>query len=130
MNKGFLFASSSWKIKSHVVESQITLLAWPCLNHLQKKIAQLIIWSFLMILSWRFTSAAFEAFAEPYLCFLVSASAKKKKKKNAEVIKFLGILKENMSSWIKYIFVQERKAIIRLIKKLFLSFTQFPNLIS
>ena len=50
-------------------------------------------------------------------------------KKNAEVIKFLGIFK-NMSLRIKYIFVQERKAMFRLIKKLFLSFTQFSNLIS
>ena len=88
MNKGFLFATSSRKIKSHVVESQITLLVWPCLNHLQKNIAQLITWSFLMIQSVSFTSAAFEAFAEAYLCFLVPALAK-----NAEVIKFLGILK-------------------------------------
>ena len=28
VNKGFLFATSSWKIKSHVVESQVTLLVW------------------------------------------------------------------------------------------------------
>ena len=32
MNKGFLFATSSRKIKSHVVESQITLLVWACLS--------------------------------------------------------------------------------------------------
>ena len=50
-------------------------------------------------------------------------------KKNADVIKFLGILK-NMSPRTKYIFVQERKAMFRLIKKLFLSLTQFSNLIS
>ena len=43
---------------------------------------------FLMIQSVSFTSAAFEAFAEAYLCFLVSASAKK----NAKAIEFLGIL--------------------------------------
>ena len=46
-----------------------------------------------MIHSVSFTSAAFEAFTEVYLCFLVSASAKKKKKKNAEVVEFLRILK-------------------------------------
>ena len=40
-----------------------------------------------MIQSASFTSAAFEAFAEAYLCFVVSSSAKQ----NAEVIKFLGI---------------------------------------
>ena len=43
-----------------------------------------------MIHSVSFTSAAFEAFTEVYLCFLVSASAKKK---NAEVVEFLRILK-------------------------------------
>ena len=46
-----------------------------------------------------FTSAAFEAFAEAYLCFLVSTSAKKK----AEAIKFLRILK-NASQRAKHIF--------------------------
>ena len=48
-----------------------------------------------MIQSVSFTSAAFEAFAEAYLCFLVSGSAKKNKKtkNNAEAIKLLGILK-------------------------------------
>ena len=73
------------------MESQITLLLWPCLNHLQKNIAQLITWSSLIIQSVSFTSAVFEAFAEAYLCFSVSA------KKNAEVIKFLGILKKYIS---------------------------------
>ena len=34
------FATSSRKIKNHVVESHITLLVWPSLNHLQKNIAQ------------------------------------------------------------------------------------------
>ena len=46
-----------------------------------------------MIQSVSFTSAAFEAFAEAYLCFLVSTSAKKKKK-NTEAMKFLRILKK------------------------------------
>ena len=63
VNKDFLFATSNWKIKSHVVESQITLLVWPCLNHLQKNIAE----SFLMIQSVGFTSATSEAFAKAYL---------------------------------------------------------------
>ena len=63
-----------------------------------------------------FTNAAFEVFAEAYLCFLVSASAKK----NTELIKFLGILKN---------LVQERKVMFHLIKKLFLTLTQHSNLI-
>ena len=77
MNKGFLFAKPCQKIKSHVVESKITLLVWSCLNYLQKNIAQLITRSFLVIQSVNFTSAAFEASAEPYLCFLESGSTKK-----------------------------------------------------
>ena len=35
-----------------------------------------------------------------------------------------------MSPRIKYIFVRERKAMFRIIKKLFLSFTQFSSLVS
>ena len=75
VNKGFLFATSSRKIKSHVVESKMTLLVWP--YHLKKSIAQLITRSFLMIQLVSFTSAAFEAFAEVCLCFLASTLAKK-----------------------------------------------------
>ena len=65
-NTGFLFATSSRKIISHVVESQITLLFWPCLS-LTEKTTQLITWSFLMMQLVSFTSAEFEAFAEVYL---------------------------------------------------------------
>ena len=43
-------------------------------------------------------------FAKAYLCFLVSAMAKK----NAEAIKFLGILKKKVSKNKKYIFVYKR----------------------
>ena len=46
-----------------------------------------------MVHSASFTSAAFEAFAEACLYFLVQAL----KKKNADVIKFLGILKKYVS---------------------------------
>ena len=124
VNKGFLFAISRQKIKFHVVENQVTLLVWPCLNHLQKnrtihhmiifndsisKFYQCCIWGFYRAISMFFSICLGE--------------------KNAEVIKFFVILK-NMSPRIKYIFVQERKAICRLIKKLLLSFTPFSNLIS
>ena len=114
VNKGFLFASSSRKIKSRVVENQITSLVWPSLvYHLQKNNAQLITCSFLMIESVSFTSGAFEirlgSWQLPMLlprhlpryiyvfsiCFA---------KKNAEAIKFLGMLKST-SPRIKYIFV-------------------------
>ena len=47
-----------------------------------------------MFQSVSFTSAAFETFAETFLCLLVSGSAKKK---NAEAIKFLGNLKKYVS---------------------------------
>ena len=46
-----------------------------------------------MIQSVSFTSAAFEAFAEAYLCFLVSASLLV----NVGAIKFLGILQKYVS---------------------------------
>ena len=71
-----------------------------------------------------FTSTAFEAFAEAYLFISICLG-----QKNAYVTKFLGISK-NMSPRMKYIFVQERQAMFRLIKKLFLSLTQFSNLVS
>ena len=90
VNKGFLFATSSWKIKSHVVASQITLFVWSCLNHLQKNIAQLIASSFLMIQSVNLT----------------------------DLVQHLRTLK-NMSPRIKYIFAQERKAMFRLTKSYF-----------
>ena len=82
-----------------VVESQVTLLVRPCLSLTEKHrtINHMIIFNDLIV---SFTSAAFQGFASAYLCFLVSASAKR----NAEVIKFLGTLK-NMSLRIKYIFV-------------------------
>ena len=98
-----------WRVKE--------LLAWPCLNHLQKNIAQLITWSFLLIQLARFTSAAFEAFAEAYLCFIVSASAKK----NAEVIKFLGILKKYVSKNKTY-FCSRKKSNVSLNKKVIFVF--------
>ena len=66
------------------MESQMSLIVWPCLTHLHKNIAQLITWSCLMIQSVSFTSAAFKYFAEGYLCFLASASA----------IRFLRILRK------------------------------------
>ena len=37
VNKSFLFATSNQKIKSHVVESQITLLVWPSLSLTEKQ---------------------------------------------------------------------------------------------
>ena len=105
MNKGFLFATSSRKIKSHVVESQITLPVRPCfsLTEKQRTINHMIIFNYSIS---KFTSVAFEVFAEAYLCFLVYASAKKKKCRGNWIFKNL---KKNMSPRKKYIFVLKRR---------------------
>ena len=97
----------------------MTLLVGPCLNHLyiQKNIAQLITGSFLMIQSVSFTSTAFEAFAETFLCFLVSAL----EKKNSEVIKFSGILKKYVSQ-NKIYFCSRKKSNVSLNKKVIFVF--------
>ena len=80
VNKGFLFATSSRKIKSHVVESQITLLVCPCLSPTEKE--HTINHMIILNDSVSFASAAFEAFAKAYLGFLVPTSVKKKCKSN------------------------------------------------
>ena len=68
------------------------------------------------------TNAAFDAFADAYLCFLVSASAKKNKKKNnAEVIQFLGILKKYVSN-NKKCFCSRKKSNFLLNKKVIFVF--------
>ena len=103
------------------LKTMLWRVKWYCLfghvYNLQKNNAQLITWSFLMIQSVSFTSAAFEAFAEAYLCFLVSASAKK----NAEVIKFLGILKKYVSE-NKINFWSKKKSNVSLNKKVIFVF--------
>ena len=58
-----------------------------------------------------------EAFAEAYLCFLVSASANK----NAEAIKYSGILKKYVSKNKKY-FCLKKKRNIPLNKKVNFAF--------
>ena len=95
MNKDFLFATSSQKIKRHVLESQITLLVAEInrtINHMiifndsVSKVYQYSIWGFCQAISMVFS-----------ICLV---------KNNAELIKFLGILKKYVS---KNIFSQERK---------------------
>ena len=77
----------------------------------------------LVLQCLKFASAVSKCWA--YICFLVSASAKK----NAEAIEFLGILQKYYSKNKKiYIFV--KKEMFHLIIKLFLFLTQFSNLIS
>ena len=62
-----------------------------------------------MIQSVSFTSAAFEAFAEAYLFFSICLGKK------------ICCLR------IKYVLVQDKTAMFGIIKKLFLSFTQFQT---
>ena len=57
-------------------------------------------------------SANAEAFAKPYLFFSICFGKKKKKKeKNADEIKFLGIL-EKMSPRTKYVFVLKKSNVL------------------
>ena len=58
-------------------ESRCSYKVWSF--RVRKNNVQLITWSFLMIQSVGFTSAAFEVFAEAYLFVLVSASEKNSK---------------------------------------------------
>ena len=90
MNKSFLFATFSRKTKSQVVESRITLLVWSCLSLVEKQrtINHMIFFNDSIS---KFYQCG--AFAEAYLYFLAT-----KKKKNAEAMKFLGILKKYISN--------------------------------
>ena len=107
--------------QTHFAASFLNFI-WSCSNHLQKSIAKSVTWSFLMIRSVSFTSATFEAFAEAYLCFLVPALAK-----NAEVIKFLGILKNYVTENEIY-FCSRKKSNVSLNKKvLFVFHTIFKH---
>ena len=102
-----------------------------------RKTGQSITWSFLMTQSVGFAiapeiclgSRQMLRLLPRLICFLVSASAKKKKKKNADEIKFLGIL-EKMCLQEQNMFLFKKKAMFCLNKKLFLSLAQFSNLIS
>ena len=72
-----------------------------------------------------FTSAAFEAFAEAYLPFSVSASADTKK--TVEVIKFLVILKKYVSK-NKIYFCSRKKSNVSLNKKVIFVFHTISKL--
>ena len=97
--------------QTHFAASFLNFI-WSCSNHLQKSIAQSVTWSFLMIRSVSFTSAAFEVFAEAYHMFFSICLAKK----NGEVIKFLGILKNYVSKNRNY-FCSRKKSNVLLNKK-------------
>ena len=85
---------------------------WSCLSHLQKNIVQLITRSFLMIQSVSFTSAAFGGFCQGISMFFSICV----NRKNAEVIKFFGILKKYVSE-NKIYFCSRKESNVLLIKK-------------
>ena len=93
MNKGFLFATSSQKIKSHVVESQITLLVWPSLSLTEKQstINHMIIFSDSIS---KFYQCSIRGFYRGISLFLSICLGKEKYPK---AINFLGILKKYVS---------------------------------
>ena len=94
VNKDF-FATSSQNIKCHVVESQIALLVWPCLSLTEKQgtINHMIIFNDSV---GKFSQCSIQGFCGRISMFFSICLDKKKSinKKNAEAIKFLGILKK------------------------------------
>ena len=102
MNEGFLVVTSSQKIKSHVAESQITSLVWPCLSLTEKQntVNRMIIFNDSVS---KFYQSAFEiSFSSRRMLRLLPRQIcvfqyLPRPKKNAESIKFLGILKKYVS---------------------------------
>ena len=119
MNKGFLFATSSRKIKSHGVNSQITSLVWPCLSLTEKQhtVNHMIIFNDSVSKFYQCSvrnSLRHSANAEAISTFF-SICLSKKKKKSAEETKFSGILKKYVTKNIFF----KKKAMFFLNKKVF-----------
>ena len=117
MNKGFLFATSSGKIKSHIAEIQTTLLVWPGLSLTEKHrtINHMIIFNdsiskFYQCSIWGICRGISMFFS---ICL---------DKKNAEVIKFWGMLKKYVSKNKIYLFFLRKKSIFLLNKKVIFVF--------
>ena len=91
MSKDFLFATSTEKIKSHVVESQIALLVWPYLSLTEKQHTDNRMIIFNDSISMFYQSAFEISLGSRQISTLLSICLGKK---NAEAIKFLGIFKE------------------------------------
>ena len=116
----------SQKIKSHVVESQITLLVWTCLSLTEKQHTIIHIIIFNDSIS-KFYQRSIRGFCRDISMFFSNCLCKKKKKKkiqkkiqkkNAQASKFLGILKKYVSE-NKIYFCLKRKAMFCLIKSFF-----------
>ena len=107
MNKGFLFATSSRKIKSHAVERQITFPVWTCfsLTEKQRTINHRI--SFDNLIS-NFYECTIRGFCQDITVFFSICLGKK----HAEAIQLLGILKKYVSQ-NKIYFCLKKKSNIR-----------------
>ena len=116
VNKGFLFATSNRNIKSHVVESQIILLFWPCLSLAEKHhtINHVIIFNDSVS---KFYQCSIRGFCRGISMFFSICLGKK----NAEVIKFLGILKKYVSK-NKIYFCSRKESNVSLNKKVIFVF--------
>ena len=115
VNKGFLFATFSRNIKSDVVDSQITFLVWPCLSLTDKRrtINHIIIFNDLIS---KFYQCSIWGFCRDISMFFSTCLGKK----NAEEIKFLGILKK-MSPGINW-FCLKKKSNVSINKKVIFVF--------
>ena len=125
MNKGFLFATSTQRIKIHVVESQITLLVWPYLSLTEKyrTINHMIIFNDSISKFYQCSILGF--YRGISMCFSICLG--KKKKKNAQVTKFLGILKKYLSQ-NKIYFCSRKKSNVSLNKKVIFVFHTISKL--
>ena len=108
VNKSFLFETSSRKIKSHIVGSEIKLLVWPCLSHTEKQstINHMITSNDSIS---KLYQCSIRGFCQGISMFFNICIGRK----NAEAIKFLGILKK---------YVSKNKAYFCLNKKSNVSF--------
>ena len=111
-----------WRVKKHRLFGHV--------YHLQKNNTQLIAWSFLMTQSVSFTSQRLKlsflvdecrGYCRGIYTFLVSALAKK----NAEAIKFLGILKKYVSKNEIYFYLKKKSNILFNKKDIFVFHTVF-----
>ena len=117
VSKGFLFATSNRNnIKSHAVESQIKLLVWPCLSLTEKHHTINLMIIFNEWISNFYQCNIWGCCRGISVFFSICLG-----KKNAEIIKFLGILKKYVSENKMY-FYSRKKSNVLLNKKAFFVF--------
>ena len=107
------FATSSQKIKIHFVESQITLLVWPCLSLTEKQHTINHMFIFNDLIS-KFYKCSIRGMAwgiwsrHVYVFYYLS----RPKKKNSELIKFLGIVKNYVSKKEIYFCLKKKSNVL------------------